>query len=64
MDLDRAVRRCALSDESTDLAEEVDHPLAIYPIFTGSLTTEGEGSDYLSFIRYNMNQIAKGLAGN
>lgn len=43
------------------LNDEVDQPLEILTILTGSLTEGGQGDDYLSFIRFNINQIAEGI---
>jgi ABC-type Zn uptake system ZnuABC Zn-binding protein ZnuA len=46
------------------LKSEVDHPLEILTIMTGSLADEEPGDNYLSFIRYNINQIAKGMGSD
>ncbi|QEN09046.1 hypothetical protein EXM22_13990 [Oceanispirochaeta crateris] len=46
------------------LKSEVDHPLEILTIMTGSLADEEPGVNYLSFIRYNINQIAKGMGSD
>jgi len=46
------------------LVEEADHEVTILPVLTGSLTDGGEGSTYLDFITYNIEQIAKGLGGS
>jgi len=40
---------------------EVDHPMEILPILTGSLSEDSPGDTYLSFIQYNIHQIARGI---
>jgi ABC-type Zn uptake system ZnuABC Zn-binding protein ZnuA len=44
------------------VADEVGHEVAIVPTLTGSLAPEGQpGDTYLGFLRYNVDQILKGL---
>ena len=44
------------------LKDEVDHPIEILTILTGSLNEEEPGESYLSFIRFNIQQIARGIS--
>lgn len=47
------------------VAEEAGTNVQILPMLTGSLASPGEpGDTYLGFIRYNLGQIASGLAAN
>lgn len=44
------------------IQSEVNHPIQIIPLLTGTLQKEGEpGHTYLSFIEYNLQQLKKGL---
>ena len=44
------------------VAGEINRPLPIVSILTGSLTPSGRGSDYLDYVRYNTEQIVGALA--
>lgn len=45
------------------LNEESEYDISVYTIISGSLRNEGEpGDSYLSFMKYNVNQIISGLS--
>ena len=43
------------------VADEINRPLAVVSLLTGSLTASGRGSDYLDFARFNTEQIVEAL---
>lgn len=54
---DDAVRKL-----SSTIQKELDYPVQVLPILTGALAPAGEqGDTYLGFLRYNMEQLEKGL---